>query len=114
MERSSGPSQFPRSILSLPVSFHPAAADEAEAALVWYAARSPRAAGRFLEALADTIEAVSRSPQQFALFHAGTRRALLRHFPFYVVFRETSNSIEVMAIAHAKRRPGYWRKRLRE
>jgi len=67
-----------------------------------------------LKALADAIEDVSRSPQQFPLFHAGTRRALLRPFPFLVVFREHTDRIEIIAIAHAKRRPGYWRERLNE
>jgi toxin ParE1/3/4 len=100
--------------LSLPVFLHPAAEEEADVALAWYAERSPQAAGRFLKALADTVEEISRSPQRFLPFHAGTRRALLRHFPFLVVFRERPDSIEIIAIAHGRRRPGYWRKRLGE
>jgi plasmid stabilization system protein ParE len=100
--------------LSFPVYFHPAAADEAQAALAWYAERSPRAAGRFVVALAETIEEISHSPQRFPPFHASTRRALVRRFPFLVVFRERSGQIEVIAVPHAKRRPGYWRKRLKE
>jgi plasmid stabilization system protein ParE len=100
--------------LSLPVYFHPAAADEAEAALTWYAERSPRAAGRFVVSLSETIEGISNSPQRFPPFHSGTKRALVRRFPFLVIFRERSGQIEVIAVAHGKRRPGYWRKRLNE
>jgi len=70
------------------------------------------AAERFLEALADAIEDVSNSPQQFPIFHAGIQRALLRRFPFLVMFRQQSDKIEIIAVAHGRRRPGYWRKRL--
>lgn len=100
--------------MSRPVYFHPAAVEEAEGALVWYAERSSRAAGRFLKLLAHTIEEVSRSPQRFQPFQSGTRRVLLQHFPFQVVFRERGDQVEIIAIAHGKRRPGYWRKRLKE
>ena len=32
-------------------------------------------------------------------------------FPYAVVYRVTLNAVEVYAIAHAKRRPTYWRGR---
>ncbi len=35
-------------------------------------------------------------------------------FPYSVIFREEANSILILAIAHAKRRPGYWAKRLKQ
>jgi hypothetical protein len=33
-------------------------------------------------------------------------------YPYFVVFRELPRKIEIIAVAHAKRRPGYWLKRL--
>jgi plasmid stabilization system protein ParE len=100
--------------LSFSVYFHPAAVEEAEAAHAWYEARSHRAAERFLTALAAVIERISSSPQQFPNFHAGTKRALLHRFPFLVVFRQRLDKIEIIAVAHGRRRPGYWRKRMKE
>lgn len=41
----------------------------------------------------------------------GARRVLLRHFPYFVVYRERSEDIHVIAIAHTGRKPGYWRHR---
>jgi hypothetical protein len=32
--------------------------------------------------------------------------------PYFVVFREFAREIQIIAVAHAKRRPGYWNKRL--
>jgi hypothetical protein len=34
---------------------------------------------------------------------------VLRRFPFTIVYREAAQGIEVIAVAHAKRRPAYWR-----
>jgi hypothetical protein len=38
----------------------------------------------------------------------GWHSALSHRFPFFVVFRETDIRIEIVAIAHGRRRPGYW------
>jgi len=96
------------------LEFHPDAVAEARAAIEWYAKRSRNAAQLFLADLEDVLERVNEDPERFAFFKHGTRRALLRRFPYVVVFREKSPSIQIIAIAHAKRRPGYWRSRRSE
>jgi hypothetical protein len=35
-----------------------------------------------------------------------------RDFPYFVVFRETTGGLEIIAVAHGRRRPGYWRDRV--
>ncbi len=93
------------------VRFHPAALEDAEEAAAWYAERSVRAAVRFLDELDRVIDVISRSPETFPVFDAGLRRAILRRFPFYVVFRADAASVVVLAVAHGKRRPRFWRDR---
>lgn len=39
------------------------------------------------------------------------RRVLLQHFPYFVVYRERDEDLHIIAIAHASRKPGYWRHR---
>ncbi len=52
--------------------------------------------------------------------YAGCRYVLLERYPFSVIYcllpGENSNevTIYVVAIAHAKRHPGYWKSRLRK
>jgi len=53
------------------------------------------------------LEAPERWPEHLQ----GTRRFLLHRFPFSIVYRLKGDVIEVVAIAHAKRRPGYWKRR---
>jgi len=91
---------------------HPAALEEAEAAVDWYAVRSRRAAGMFLDELDRAIDRIGRYPEQFPPHDFGTRRIALRRFPFVIVFRKVPAGVEIIAIAHGRRPPGYWRERL--
>ena len=94
-----------------PVEFHPEALAEAEAALKWYAERSDRAARSLLADLEKAIETISKAPKRWPEFEPPCRRYPLVRFPFFVVYHEEARSITVIAVAHGRRRPGYWRVR---
>jgi len=98
-------------MLGLTVELHPAAIDEANGAFLWYAERSPDAANTFIAELDKAILAVSESPERWPEYVAGTRRYLFRRFPFYLVYTLESGMVRVLAVAHAKRKPGYWKDR---
>jgi len=91
---------------------HPAALEEAEAAVDWYARRSRRAARMFLDEIDLAIDQIGQNPEQYPLYHFGARRMVLRRFPFVIVFRSLAAGVEIIAIAHGRRLPGYWRERL--
>lgn len=65
----------------------------------------------FLDELDRAIERVLADPNQFPVYEFGTRRVVLRRFPYFIVFRETTVNLDIIAIAHGYRRPGYWRDR---
>jgi len=65
----------------------------------------------FLDELDRIIERIGDQPSQFPLHEFGTRRCTLRRFPYIVVFRETEAGVEIIAVAHGRQRPGYWRDR---
>jgi plasmid stabilization system protein ParE len=94
------------------IQFHPEAIAEASAAFQWYRQRSPSAAEAFVSEIDRVINKISESPERYPRYVGNTYRALLRHFPFSIVYRESSREIMVIAIAHGKRRPGYWKNRL--
>jgi len=39
------------------------------------------------------------------------RRFPLRRFPFGIVFRVDGDTLRILAVAHRRQRPGYWRQR---
>jgi plasmid stabilization system protein ParE len=93
------------------IRFHPLAADEADTARLWYFEHNPQVSQAFLVALDDAISGIVAAPRRWPRVHGKYRRYLLRKFPFSVVYFERAGSIEIIAVAHHRRRPGYWRGR---
>ena len=93
------------------VEFHPLAAGEAQAAERWYRERNEITSGRFQRELARAIERISEQPEAGSPYLAGTRRVLLRRFPFFVVYRVRWDNVQIVAVAHGRRRPAYWQAR---
>ena len=88
------------------------ALEEAEAAALWYAARSGTAATGFSDEIDAAESAIIDRPEAWPPFDHGTRRCLLRRYPFIVIYRIEPSRVLILAVAHARRRPGYWKLRL--
>lgn len=95
-----------------PLRYHPAAFEEIRAADAWYAERSLQALDGFYEELLPALDRLQKEPRLYPPYLCGTQRVVLERYPFSIVFRELLNEIQIIAVAHAKRRPGYWAKRL--
>src|SRR5690349_14765143 len=80
-------------------------------ALDWYDERSPLAARAFVYELNGVIVRAARSPETWPKIFGGARRIVFPHFPFSLVFRMIGDVVEVVAVAHQRRRPSYWRNR---
>ena len=76
----------------------------------WNRKRSIRAAAAFLQELEEAIDSIA-APARWADFDAGARRYVLRRLPFLLIYREEETAIQVLAVAHGRRRPGYWLER---
>jgi toxin ParE1/3/4 len=60
-----------------------------------------------------SIRTISEFPESWPLRGDGTRRFLAHRFPYLVIYTYENDQIWILAIAHSKRRPGYWRDRMR-
>jgi toxin ParE1/3/4 len=97
-----------------PLEYHPESRTDVREAVDWYRSRSQMAALDFSDELKAALARLRESPQACPLYLYGTRRILLGRFPFSVVFRERLHDIQIVAVAHTSRRPGYWARRLRQ
>lgn len=97
-----------------PVRVHPQAEREADDAFDRYLGQSRDAALEFDDELSDAYRRVAIHPLICPPYLHGTRRVILNRYPFSVVFRERLHDIQIVAVAHASRRPGYWARRLRQ
>lgn len=93
------------------------AAIEAEEAAAWYEARRRGLGGGFKLEFALALNALREesSPGRFwpgRLGERGVKRVAMKRFPFFVVYVETNSTRVVLAVAHHRRRPAYWRDRI--
>lgn len=93
------------------VELHPQALREARAARLWYKRRSPSAAIGFVAELDHAISSIGRDPALHADYIHGTKRYLMSRYPFAVVYRIQSTLVLILAVAHVRKRPGYWTRR---
>lgn len=96
----------------LPIEYHPEARLELIGALEWYSARSLESAQKFNQQIERAQEAIQRAPNSWAKYLFGTHRYLLKRFAYVMVYRVLGDRIQIVAIAHGRRKPGYWVDRL--
>ena len=89
------------------VRFHPAAREQLREARLWYEERSPACA----QEIDAAVSWVATAPMRYPVAEHKTRRVVLRRFPYNILYRVRPEEIIVVAVAHQKRRPGYWRGR---
>lgn len=91
--------------------FHPAARAELVEAEDWYLARSVAAAREFLRQVEHAVTRIAEAPERYPLTKYARRRFVMIEFPFDLVYRISEHEIEIIAVAHHARKPGYWRAR---
>ena len=88
------------------------AAEELAAAVAWYEERRAGLGSEFYDAIVRTMDRIAEMPEAGSPFRdLKARRMLVAGFPYQVVYPIDSGDIRVIAFAHLKRRPGFWRHR---
>ena len=90
------------------IEFDPAARAEIVDAYRWYGRENPRIASAFRAALNDSYRLIAEAPLRPPRYLGDTRRLILRRFPYAIIYRVGANSVQIIAVAHAKRQEGYW------
>jgi plasmid stabilization system protein ParE len=80
-------------------------------ALDWYSERAPTVIPLIRAAQRGTFRRIATNPQQFPAGAENTRHALLRQFPYVVVFRVADNTAYIIAFFHTSRDPRHWQRR---
>lgn len=95
--------------MSKPLRFHPDALREISSQAAHYVAEGGDELGRrFVREVHKAISLAARFPGMGSPYHAGTRRVFPGSFPYSIVYVEREHHIHLLAIAHFRRKPGYW------
>ena len=95
-----------------PVRFHRLAAQEYRVASDWYRKRDASVADRFRNAVDFAINRLRSDPNSHEQIFDGIYSIRLRRFPYLLIYvRDHSENLLILAVAHAKRRSAYWKRR---
>jgi plasmid stabilization system protein ParE len=94
------------------MEFHPEAQEELLEAEKWYRERSEVAAQAFTLEIDNAIKRIIETPERWSIKRKNERHYVLPRFPYSIIYRIKFNKIYIVAVAHHRRRPVYWRKRI--
>ena len=97
----------------LGVSYHPDAEAELDAAVSWLAARDLTVAAKLLDDVHQALRSIREAPLARPLWPGVSprhrvRRCVLSRFAFSIAFLVERDHLVIVAVAHQRRRPGYW------
>src|SRR5687768_5070406 len=95
------------------ILFHRLAGEEFDRARRWYAAERAGLDDEFAAEIDHAVERIAANPLSGSVFRRRFRWIRLRRFPYllyYVILQP--DQVLVLAVAHSRRRPGYWISRL--
>ncbi len=96
----------------IPYSFHPEAEAELVDAAMFYESRSLGLGKSFVAEVERTVSLIREHPDAGVSIGLPRRQMRLFRFPYTVVYQRQPESVLVLAFAHQRRRPGYWRRRV--
>lgn len=94
--------------------FHPEAAEELYAAVRQYSAIEPALAVDFESKVEECLVLALSYPSMWREVQRGIRRALIRRFPFGIIYAYDDDVFYVLAVMHLHAKPGYWKRRKKD
>jgi toxin ParE1/3/4 len=91
--------------------FHPEAFLEADNAVEFYKNKQAGLEKRFLTALQDAVFRMRSNPLIYRTIEGNIRKCRLLLFPYALIYRVTDKYLEVIAVMHIRKHPGYWKSR---
>jgi toxin ParE1/3/4 len=96
-----------------PLRIAPPASEELTEAVRWYEGKRTGLGDNFYDAVLNAVGLVRHHPE----IGVGSdrprahRRLQINGFPYELVYRERTDDLYIIAIAHTSRRPGFWKQR---
>lgn len=96
----------------MPVDFLPEADQEMIEAARYYQSLSSGLGDEYLAEVEHAVHSIASSPQTWPVLEGDLRRRLIKRFPFGILYRIEPDKILIIAVAHLRKKPGYWKKRI--
>jgi plasmid stabilization system protein ParE len=94
--------------------FLPEAEEEFREAVRYYENEAPGLGLTFVAGVRKAIMFITENAYAVVAVGSGIRRKVINHFPYSLLYAVESDLIIIVAVAHQKRRPRYWQRRIKE
>ena len=95
------------------IEFLPEADEEFREAARYYEGEAAGVGMAFIAAVHKAVDEVIEVPLAAQVHRASIRKKVLRHFSYNLFYAIESDIIVIVAVAHQRKRPNYWRARLK-
>ena len=90
------------------LKYHEAAEEELLSEITYLELRLPGLGRRFYREVQRAEKVLAQFPESGREISPGLRKCALRAFPFSLIYSIEKDSLLILAVAHQRRRPGYW------
>ena len=98
--------------MSLPMVFRDEAQSEFDEAVDWYERQRGGLGFEFIEEVQKTLDQIVLAPQRCPFIFEDAKLALVRRFPYLVIYRIEATEIVILAVFHQRRDPLQWQVRV--
>jgi len=95
------------------IVFHPLAEREFIEAVRFYEARADGLGRDYIRQVERALGYIAANPETGNVLTGTIRRWLVQRFPFAQLYQFSADEISVIAVMHLRRRPGYWKRRMK-
>src|SRR5688572_1243226 len=101
------------------LSILPEAEAEIQDAREWYERQRTSLGDDFVNVVTEALLAIEARPRGFPRLETLTsrfeiRRLRLKRLPYLIVYQIAEETTVVLSVSHVRRRPNYWKKRIRK
>lgn len=94
------------------ITLTPEAQEDSYQAYAWYESRRIGLGREFITAVDACLQSISRNPQLYQTIYKNFHRAVVRRFPFSIIYEETDSTVIIYAIFDSRQDPESWQERL--
>lgn len=94
------------------IYFHPEAEKELNSSIDFYNLKVSGLGLEFLSQIERAVDQIEQNPLFWKIKGRNIRQYILKQFPYSIFYVIDPTQIHIVAIAHQKRKPFYWKTRL--
>ena len=93
-------------------NYHPLAERELKEAILWYSKQKKGLGKKFAATVRRQIRTIQKTPKMHAVVFQDIRKAVVKGFPYIILYRVIAEGIVIISVFHAKRDPSEWQRRV--